>query len=142
MAANSFPDDGPKGGRVDLGCHGPIGPRSGLALNSVDHRRQLAKGGLIGFPLVFSPCQEVEFCNAVRRKRIRLRSIINAVSAIGGAYGGGGRELGNGDVVRVPIGSLRTEGDDYIGSNAPDVPYDSSDGSARRDFINSAVRKA
>src|SRR5262245_23801072 len=114
MAANSFPDDGPKGGRIDLRSHGPIGPRSGLPLNAVDHRRQLAKGGLIGFPLALSPCQVVEFCNAVRRKRIHLRSIINAVSAIGGAYGSGGRELGDGNVVGVPIGSLRTESDDYI----------------------------
>jgi hypothetical protein len=112
----------------------------GLPLNAVDHRDQLVKRGLIGCPLVLSPCHVVKFCNAVRRKRIRLRSIINAVSAIGGAYGGRGRKLGDGNVVGMPIRSLRTECDDYVGLNAPDVPDDRSNGSAGRDCIDRSVR--
>src|SRR5688572_28160536 len=40
----------------------------------------------------------------------------------------------------MPIGSLRTKCDDYVGSDAPDVLDDRANGSAGRDFINSTIR--
>ena len=45
-------------------------------------------------------------------------------------------------MVGVPVGSVRTECDDYVGLNAPDMPDDVANGSRGRDFINSTVRKA
>src|SRR5215472_13969683 len=115
MTSNRLPNDGPIGGRIDFGGHGPIRTRSSLALDAVDRRCQLAKGGLISLPLVASPRQIVQLSNAVRRERIRLRAVVDAVSAVGGAHDRGGRELRDGNVVRVPVRSLRTKGYDHIG---------------------------
>ena len=44
-------------------------------------------------------------------------------------------------MVGVPIGSVRTKCDDYVGLNASDVLDDGSNGSTGRHFINSTVRK-
>jgi hypothetical protein len=78
----------------------------------------------------------------VRRPRITSRSVANAVFGIGGAYGGGGRKLGDGNVVWVPVGSLRTEGEDHVGLNAPDLGDERANGNRGVNFVNGAVRVA
>src|SRR5689334_10347721 len=142
MATDCFPDGRPIGRGIDLGGHGPIGPRCGLPLNAVNQRRQFAKGGLIRLPLAISPRQVVQLCNAVRMQRLRLRSAIHTVSAVGGAHGGGGRELRDGDVVRVPVGSLWTERNNHVGPNAPDMRNNFANGDRSLDLIDTAVRVA
>src|SRR4051812_9161313 len=99
MAAYGFPDDWPIGGRVDLGCHGPIRPGSSLSFDAVHDERQPAKGGLISLPLIASPREVKQLLDAVRRRRIRWRSVVNPVRGIGGADGGGSRELRDCNVV-------------------------------------------
>ena len=51
--------------------------------------------------------------------------------AIGGAHGGRGRELGDGNVVGMPVSPLRTESDDHMGLNAPDVRNDGANRKSR-----------
>jgi hypothetical protein len=78
----------------------------------------------------------------VWRLRITSRSIANAVFDIGGAYGGGGRKLGDGNVVWVPVRPLRTEGEDHMGPNAPDLGHDCANGDPGVNFVNGPVRVA
>ena len=46
---------------------------------------------------------------------MRLRAVVHAESAVGGAHYGGGGELRDGDVVRVSVRSVRAEGHDTSG---------------------------
>ena len=59
---------------------------------------------------------------------MRRQTVVNAESDVGGAYRRGRRELGDGNVVGVSVASFRTEGDNHVGLDAPDV----SDNGANR----------
>src|SRR5690606_19139205 len=72
----------------------------------------------------------------------RFRSIINLVASVGGAYGSRGGELGNGNVVGVPIGSVRPEGYDHVRPDSPDVRDNRANGDWSLDLIHGAVRIA
>src|SRR5689334_4068344 len=69
-----------------------------------------------------------------------LGAVVHAESAVGGAYRGGARELGDGNVIRMSVRSLRTEGHDHIGLNSPNVRDDGANGSSGLDLIKGAVR--
>ena len=47
-----------------------------------------------------------------------------------------------GNVVGMPVGSVRTESDDHVGLNAPDVRSDGANRNRGRNLINGAVRVA
>jgi hypothetical protein len=82
--------------------------------------------------------------SAVRRVSITCPNPVlcstSGVSAVGGTHGGGGRELGDGNVVGVTVASLRTECHDHVGPNVPDVRDDSPNGGGGLDLIDAAVR--
>src|SRR4051794_19269851 len=141
MTANRFPHNGPPGGRLDLRGHGPIRPGSGLPLNAVNHCCQFAKGGLINLPLAVTPRQVVQLRDAVRRRQIRLRGMTHTVSAVGSRYCRGGGDLGYGNVVRVTVRSLRTEGHYDMWLNAPNLRDDGANRSCGIDLIKGAVRE-
>ena len=71
-----------------------------------------------------------------------MRSLDNAIRGIGGAHGGRSRELRDCNVVGMPVGSVRTESDDHVGLNAPDVRSDGANRNRGRNLINGAVRVA
>jgi hypothetical protein len=61
-------------------------------------------------------------------------------TGIGGAHGGCGRELRDCDVVGMPVRTVRTESDDHVGPNAPDVRSYGANRNCGRELINFAVR--
>ena len=62
--------------------------------------------------------------------------------AIGGAHGGRSRELRDGNVVGMPVRSIRTESDDHLGPNAPDVRRNSANRRRGGNCVHAAVRVA
>src|SRR4051812_35371591 len=119
MTTDSSPYDGPIRGRVNFSCYGPIRPGRSLPLYTVNHWRELAKGGLISVPLVPAPRHVVKLCSAVRRMRIE-RQAVNTESTIGGTDRCGSRELRDGYVVGVPVASFGAERNNHVGLDSPD----------------------
>jgi hypothetical protein len=83
----------------------------------------------------------VEFCSAVRRQ-IQWRTVVNAESDIGGAYRSGSRELGDGNVVGVPVASFRTEGNNHVGLDSPDMSDNGTNRNVGLNPIHGTVRVA
>ena len=70
-----------------------------------------------------------------------MQSIAKGVGAIGGADNGSRCELRDGNVIGVPIGTLRAECDNDIGADSPDVLDDRSNRGTGRDLIHITVRE-
>jgi hypothetical protein len=65
--------------------------------------------------------------------------MINAVSGIGGTDDGCGSELGDCNVVRMPVASIRTKGHDDVRLNAPDMRNNGADCILGLDSIDGTV---
>jgi hypothetical protein len=70
---------------------------------------------LVGIPIFVGPRHVVKLGNAVCGKRV------TAVTSVPSAHDGGRGELGDGDVIRMAVASLRAERDNYMRPNSPDM---------------------
>jgi hypothetical protein len=76
------------------------------------------------------------------RRQIQWRTVVTAESDIGSTYRRGSRELGDGNVVGVSVASLRAEGDNHVGLDAPDMSDNGANRNVGLNLVHGAVRVA